>query len=84
MNITLVEGSPRVLGAMSEKCSRKAEQYLRSLMVDVRVGTMVRSYEDKFVTFADGTREYWETVIWNAGVKGEPMPGIPQECIRCV
>ncbi len=81
MNITLVEGSPRVLGAMSEKCSRKAEQYLRSLMVDVRVGTMVKSYEDKFVTFADGTREYWETVIWNAGVKGEPMPGIPQECI---
>ncbi len=81
MNITLVEGAPRVLGAMSEKCSRKAEKYLQSLMVNVRTGVMLKSYEDKYVTFGDGSREYWETVIWNAGVKGEPMPGFPSDCL---
>lgn len=81
MNITLVEGSPRVLGSMSEKCSAKAESYLKALMVNVRTGTMVKSYDEKYVTFADGVREYWETVIWNAGVKGEPMPGMPAACI---
>ena len=81
MKITLVEGAPRVLGSMSEKCSEKARKYLESLMVEVRVNTMLKSYEDKYVTFADGTREYWETVIWNAGVQGEDMPGLPEECI---
>lgn len=81
MKITLVEGAPRVLGAMSEKCSEKALQYLKSLMVDVRVNTMLKDYEDKYVTFADGSREYCETIIWNAGVKGEPMPGFPEQYI---
>lgn len=81
MNITLVEGSSRILGAMSEKCSAKAEKYLRSLMVNVRTDTMLKSYEDKYVTFADGSREYWETVIWNAGVRGETIPGLPPECV---
>lgn len=83
MNITLVEGSPRILGAMKQECSEKAEKYLKSLMVNVRVNTMLKSYDEKIVTFADGTREYWETVIWNAGVKGEPMPGLqPQLASR--
>lgn len=81
MNITLVEGSPRILGAMKETCSAKAEKYLRSLMVNVRVNTMLKSYENKTATFADGSVEHWETVIWNAGVKGEPMPGLPEELL---
>lgn len=81
MKITLVEGTGRVLGAMSEKCSEKAKKYLESLCVEVRLNTLVKSYDDKYVTFADGTREYWETIIWNAGIKGEPMPGLPQECL---
>ena len=25
--------------------------------------------------------EYYETLIWTAGVRGEPMPGLPQECV---
>ncbi len=81
MKITLVEGTGRVLGAMSAKCSDKARKYLESLCVEVRLNTLVKGYDDKYVTFADGSREYWETIIWNAGIKGEPMPGIPQECL---
>lgn len=81
VNITLVEGSPRLLSAMSEKCSVKALQYLKDLMVNVRLNTLVKSYDDKYVTFSDGSKEYWETIIWNGGVKGEPMPGLPAQCV---
>lgn len=81
VRITLVEGAGKLLGAMREKSSAKALEYLKDLLVDVRLNTTLKEYKDKFVTFADGTREYWETVIWTAGVKGEPMPGLPTEVV---
>lgn len=81
VTITLVEGTSRLLGAMSAKSQRKALKGLRELMVNVRLDTMMKDYTDKYVTFADGHKEYYETLIWTAGVKGEPMPGIPGEAI---
>ena len=81
INITLVEGSDRLLGAMDPKCSEKALEYLKSLMVEVRLGQVMKGYEDKIVEFSDGHKEYWETLIWTAGIKGEPMPGFPSEFI---
>lgn len=79
VNITLVEGSDRVLGAMDPRCSEKALEYLKSLMVDVRLNTIMKGYSDKMVEFSDGHKEYWETMIWTAGIKGEPLPGFPAE-----
>lgn len=81
MTITLVEGTDRLLSAFDEKLGKKAEQYLKDLLVDIRLGTMMKGYKDKMVTFADGHEEYWETIIWTAGVKGEPMPGLPTRMI---
>lgn len=81
ISITLVEGSSRLLGAMSEKSSEKSLKYLQDLMVDVRLNTLMENYDDKIVTFKDGHTEYWETLIWTAGVMGEPIPGLPQECV---
>lgn len=79
VNITLVEASDRVLGAMHPKCSAKALEYLKSLMVNVRLGEAIKGYDDKQVEFSDGHTEYWETMIWTAGIKGEPLPGFPEE-----
>lgn len=79
VRITLVEGTGKLLGAMKEKSSAKALKYLKDLLVDVRLNTTMKDYSDKYVTFGDGTKEYWETVIWTAGVTGEPMPGLPIE-----
>ena len=79
VNITLVEGSNRLLGAMDVRCSEKALEYLKSLMVEVRLNEVMKGYDDKMVEFSDGHKEYWETVVWTAGVKGEPMPGFPEE-----
>lgn len=81
VTITLVEGTSRLLGAMSAKSQRQALKGLQELMVNVRLDTMMKDYTDKYVTFADGHKEYYETLIWTAGVKGEPMPGIPGEAI---
>ena len=79
--ITLVEASGELLAAMGPKAGHAALKGLRELGVEVRLNTSVKSYDDKIVTFADGTSQYWETLIWTAGVKGEPMPGLPQEAI---
>ncbi|MDE5645704.1 MAG: NAD(P)/FAD-dependent oxidoreductase [Muribaculaceae bacterium] len=81
VTITLVEGTSRLLGAMSAKAQRKALEGLEDLMVNVRLDTMMKDYTDKYVTFADGHREYYETLIWTAGVKGEPMPGLPSDVL---
>ncbi|MDE6010791.1 MAG: NAD(P)/FAD-dependent oxidoreductase, partial [Muribaculaceae bacterium] len=81
VKITLVEGAPKVLGTMSEKASVKALKYLQDLMVEVRLNTTMSGYKDKIVSFADGHEEYWETLIWTAGVRGETMPGLPAECV---
>lgn len=81
MTITLVEGTDRLLGNLGEKAGKKALHGLQELMVDVRLGVTMKSYKDKMVTFGDGTSQYHETVIWTAGVKGEPLPGFPADKI---
>lgn len=81
VTITLVEGSPQLLGAMSVKSQKKALKDLQDFMVNVRLNTVMTGYEDKYVTFADGHREYYETLIWTAGVRGESMPGLPVDMV---
>ena len=81
MTITLVEGADRLLSAFDAKLSQKAYVYLTQLLVDIRLNTVLKGYKDKMVAFADGHQEYWETLIWTAGVKGEVMPGLPQEMV---
>ena len=81
MSVTLVEDSDTLLGPMGRKCGNIATKYLSELMVDVRLNTRVEEYSGKYVTYADGRKEYAETVIWTAGVCGENMPGIPDRCL---
>lgn len=74
VSITLLEGAPRILGAMSEKSSAKALKYLREdLMVDVRTGKIMQSYEAESVTLNDGTSIPAGMVIWTAGITGTPF-----------
>lgn len=77
VRIVLVEGGKSLLGSMDPRAGQKARKYLEDLMVEVRTGAVMKDYKDKVVTFADGTQEYWETLIWTAGITGEPMPGMP-------
>lgn len=81
VTITLVEGTGNLLGAMRPKSRKKALEGLEDLMVNVRLNETLKGYDNKMVTFGDGHKEYYETLIWTAGVKGEPMPGMPEETI---
>lgn len=81
VRIVLVEGSGALLAAMGAKAGEKALKYLDDLMVEVRLNTVMRGYAGKLVTFADGSTEYWETLIWTAGICGEPMPGLPDNVV---
>lgn len=70
MSITIVEGSHRVLGTMKEKSSADALRYLNALLVDVKLGNNVKSYDGENITLSDGTTMPASMVIWTAGVKG--------------
>ena len=73
VKVTLIEGTGRLLQAMGEQSSAHALEYMDHLMVDVRLNTLVKSYENNTITFTDGTQMYSEMVIWTAGVKGIPF-----------
>ena len=75
MKIHLVEASDRVLAAMDEKSSEKAHAYLKKLGIHIWTKTFVEGYEND-VVFTNGTNFQTETLIWAAGVKGNPPSGI--------
>ena len=79
MCITLIDAGPRVLGAMSQKSGQTAKRYLLKMGVDVRTGTLVKSYDGKKVVLANGDEINTQTVIWSAGVKGNAVKGFEKE-----
>jgi NADH dehydrogenase len=79
MKIVLVEGSNRVLNAMTEKSSAKATNYLEKMGVEVRVDTLVNDYDGTSIALNDSTEIHARTLIWAAGIKGNFLDGIPEE-----
>lgn len=74
VSITLLEGTDRLLGTMSEASQSDASKYLSQLMVNVRLGNNMKSYTDNIVTLDDGQQFYSGMLIWTAGVKGVDIP----------
>ena len=81
MHIYLINATPRLLGAMSERSSREAEKALKELGVKVMTNCMVTDYVDKELVLKDGQRISAETVIWVSGIKANNIDGIPIESI---
>ena len=81
MHIYLINATPRLLGAMSERSSREAEKALKELGVKVMTNCMVTDYVDKELVLKDGQRISAETVIWVSGIKANNIDGIPTESI---
>lgn len=76
MQIHLLEGNARLLPPMSEHASAKAEKFLVDLGVQVHCNTFVKDYDGKTVqTNSELTLES-ETLIWAAGVTGNPVNGL--------
>ncbi len=81
MNIYLVEGSHRLLGAMSEKSSAQSLRYLKKMGVNVLHEKHVTGYDGENLFFADGSSLKSNNVIWAAGVKGNIIDGVGNDLI---
>lgn len=82
MSITLFEALPKLLSVMSESASKHGLAYLEQLGVDVRLSTMVQDYDNHRLLLADGSTFSSRSVIWTAGVKGNPVSGLMANCIN--
>ncbi len=82
MKVFLVEGTGKILGALSEKSSRDAERYLHELGVKTILNTVVTDYDGNTVTLSSGEKIPTKTVIWGAGVMGQMPEGINPEIIQ--
>ncbi len=81
MKIYLLEGSPKTLGAMSERSSNDSHKYLEKLNVIVQTNTIVKDYDGQTVTLQSGNTIESSLVIWAAGIKGNVPAGINKELI---
>ena len=80
MNIYLLEGTHKTLGAMSEKSSEQSKKYLEQLGVKVLTGVHVKNYDGNNVLLSDGSIPS-ATVLWAAGVKGNIPDGVEKSLI---
>ena len=81
VRIVLLEARDAVLGMLPPELSEYARVRLRSMGVDVRLGTAVSRIDSRGVTLRDGAVFPTETVIWSSGVSGDPALrawGLPQ------
>jgi NADH dehydrogenase len=81
MDIHLLEGNIRVLPSMSKHASKKAEQFLEKLGVKVHCNTFVKDYDGKTVVTNSDLQMQSETLIWAAGVTGDPVEGLPADSL---
>ena len=70
--IILIEGTARVLPAMTPESSASARRQLERLGVEVTTSTMVAGIDDRGVMHVGG-RIPTRTVIWAAGVAASPL-----------
>lgn len=81
MQIHLFESGKELLGAMHPENQAKALKYVKEFGVNIWLNTMVTDFNGDEVTIADGKKIKCETVIWTAGVKGNPIAGLSPESI---
>jgi len=82
MKVFLIEGTGKILGALSEKSSVDAERYLSELGVKIILNTVVTEYDGNTVTLSSGEKIPTKTVIWGAGVMGQMPEGIDPKNIE--
>lgn len=79
IRIILIEASPRLLGGLSEISSKKAEQFLKKLGVEVMKETQVLDYDGSTITLKGKGPIKSKTLIWAAGIKGNMIEGFAPE-----
>ncbi|CAG4921340.1 NAD(P)/FAD-dependent oxidoreductase [Paraburkholderia saeva] len=73
IRIRLIESGPRVLPALSERMSARAQEHLARLQVDVLTGTRVAEVQANAIVTGAGEQLPGDITIWAAGVAGPPV-----------
>lgn len=76
MVITLYEAAPKLLANMLEESAQYSLTYLKEMGIQVALNSKVKEYIDNKIYLEDGTEFPTDTVIWTAGVKGNPVKGL--------
>lgn len=70
--VTILEGSPHILGMYPEDLQRKARQQLEALGVELRTGTIVTDIQPGYVMVGQERIDAVVT-LWAAGVQASPL-----------
>ncbi len=81
MDIYLIESGGELLGPMSEQSQTHSLEYLQELGVKVMLNTRVKDFDGRVVTMNDDSTLRTNNLIWAAGVKANPVAGLPAEVI---
>ncbi len=79
MQIHLLEAGPALLSGMSAQAGKNALQELRKMGVTVWLSSRVNDCKENVVSVEGGKKIQSTTVIWSAGVSGNPIPGLCKE-----
>ncbi|MFB0924122.1 MAG: NAD(P)/FAD-dependent oxidoreductase [Vicingaceae bacterium] len=82
MNIYLVHSRDRVLPMLSKESSEKAKKYLEDLGVTVVLNTRVLDIQGDYVQVNTDDDIIARTLMWTAGVQGNPVDGLKPETIN--
>lgn len=81
VDIYLIQSGDKILKGMSEGSSAKALEYLREMGVKVLLESRVTDFDGKLISLKDGRTIPTQKVIWAAGIKGQPIPGLPESSV---
>lgn len=73
IKVVLLEATTRLLVGMPERLGVYAADRLRRRRVKVRLGVRVEQVEAGMVRLAGGETVSTETVVWTAGIQGDPV-----------
>ena len=68
----LVDAAPKILPEIPPRLGEYADRYLRKVGVDIRVETTLESLDADAARLSDGETIPTKTLVWTAGVRGEP------------
>jgi NADH:ubiquinone reductase (H+-translocating) len=81
MDISIIESSPRLLNGMSAQASAKAFEFLTDMGVKIHLNTAVKTYDGYEVGLSTGEKLISRSLIWAAGIKGNPIHGLNTESL---
>lgn len=79
MRIVLIDAAPRLLSAFSDVSSQEVTEYLRKRDVEIRLNTLVKSYDNNKLELSGDTVIETKNVFWVAGVKANSLQGLPAD-----